>query len=425
MRRWQSVTKMGVLIVILGALFYCYEYFLRVSPSVMKDNLMEYFHFDATMFGALSAYYFYAYTPLQLIAGVLVDRYRVRHVLVTAVLICAGGAALFGLAPNYAVAAFGRFLQGVGSAFAFVGALKLVAMWLPENRFAFAAGTINFAGFFGAGMSQILLTKMTDWLGWQHTLVVLAVLGVFLAGGILLTLRIKQVPMHGQLGQRKHATFAHSLKALWDAMKNRAIWLAGIYAGLTFLPTSVFAALWGIPYIEVLHHYSPTKAASAISAIFVGWAVGAVLSGALSDWLGTRVWLMRIGALLACLLSILLIYDSLLPYFLVVGLFALFGIFSAVQPLAFVIARDQTRSARNVGGAIAFVNMLTMLGGLIFQRGVGKIMDAEGGTHIVHGVATYSLMQYQHALIIIPVSLGLGVIVAFFIRDKIPLKTKH
>ena len=354
---------------------------------------------------------------MQLVVGVLVDRYRVRWVLVVAVLMCALGALLFGASNSYWVAATGRLLQGAGSAFAFVGALKLAAIWLPQRHFAKASGMVNCTGFVGAGLSEIFLTKMTNSIGWQHTLWYLAALGELLAAVILLTIRLKKSGTATL--QHKINTLRQSIANLGNAFKQPFVWLAGLYACCLFLPTSVFAALWGIPYIEVAHHYSPTKAATVVSAIFIGWAIGAAVSGILSDILRKRALLLRIGALLACGLSVLLIYDLALPFPIMWCLFLSFGIVSALQPLAFVVAKDRTKSAHAVGSVIALVNALTMVGGLIFQRGVGLLMDSDGVTHVVHGVPVYTLLQYQHALLVIPISLGLGFLVSLMIKDKL------
>ncbi len=41
----------GVLICILGAIYYSYEYFLRISPSVMEGALRLHFGLNATGLG--------------------------------------------------------------------------------------------------------------------------------------------------------------------------------------------------------------------------------------------------------------------------------------------------------------------------------------------------------------------------------------
>ena len=53
------------LVCSIGALFYGYEYFLRIVPSVMTHDLMKIFQIDATHLGNLAAFYYYAYDPMQ------------------------------------------------------------------------------------------------------------------------------------------------------------------------------------------------------------------------------------------------------------------------------------------------------------------------------------------------------------------------
>ena len=62
----------------LGALFYCYEYFLRILPSVMTEDLLKMFNIGGVAFGNLVAFYYYAYTPMQLPIGMMMDRFGPR-----------------------------------------------------------------------------------------------------------------------------------------------------------------------------------------------------------------------------------------------------------------------------------------------------------------------------------------------------------
>ena len=75
MGKLKQSPKLGWFICALGAIFYAYEYLLRIAPSAMEDSLRLHFNLTATGFGFLSAVYYYAYVPMQLPVGILMDRY--------------------------------------------------------------------------------------------------------------------------------------------------------------------------------------------------------------------------------------------------------------------------------------------------------------------------------------------------------------
>src|SRR6476660_5353350 len=112
----------------LGMLFYCYNYFLRVSPSVMQNDLMQSLHINAYQFGTLAAFYYYAYTPMQVPVGMIYDRYGVRVVQFFACITAVLGVSIFISADTLWTASVGRLLIGLGTAFAYIGVLKLASI---------------------------------------------------------------------------------------------------------------------------------------------------------------------------------------------------------------------------------------------------------------------------------------------------------
>src|SRR3990167_1952022 len=82
-------------IFFLAASFYLYEFVLQVAPSVMAGPMMRTFHVSAQGFGIISAFYFYAYAPMQLPAGLLFDRYGPRKLMTAALCLCALGSFFF------------------------------------------------------------------------------------------------------------------------------------------------------------------------------------------------------------------------------------------------------------------------------------------------------------------------------------------
>ena len=93
----------------LGALYYAYEYLLRISPSAMEFALRSHFGLTATGFGILSSVYYYAYVPMQLPVGILMDRFGPRRLLTIACAICVLGTLMFANASSVGVAGAGRF----------------------------------------------------------------------------------------------------------------------------------------------------------------------------------------------------------------------------------------------------------------------------------------------------------------------------
>ena len=412
--------SLGTIIVLLGALFYAYEYFLRVIPGVLAPELMHSFSINATAFGTLSAFYFYAYTPMQLIVGPLVDRYNTKFILMLALIACICGNAILGITHLYVLATIARFLQGFGSAFAFVGVLKLTAMWCRKEHFAFYAGLATALGYLGAGLGEIVLDSLNSAIGWRPTIQAFTIVGIIL---LLLFFFISD--------QRdtKHNTKAQivTFPQIWSQVKvllnNRRIWIAAALAALLFMPTSVFAALWGITYLKAIYHYSPHQATFAVAMIFIGWAIGAPTAGAFSDWLGTRIKVMRVAALFAFIIATVLLYWPVLPFPLVCFCFLLFGICSASETLAFVMARDLCKSEHS-GTAIAIVNCASMLGGLLLQRGIGELLDWHWHGSLTHGLRVYTMAQYKMAIIVVPIGLALAFLISCLSRDTLHPKSK-
>ena len=418
-----KVTLFGVFVVFLGAIFYFYEYFLRISPSVMKPDLMHAFHIGVAGFGTLSAFYFYAYTPMQLVVGILIDRFPIRRILVIAVLMCTAGSLLISVSSVLWMAAAGRLLQGLGSAFAFVSALKLAAMWLPASRFAFFSCSCAALGFLGAGVGEIILSYTVGKFGWRHSIMAFTIFGFGLA--ILFWLFLKAKPIKKTKRSKKPIltlSWSDAFRQLFEIIKTPYVWWAGILSFLMFLPTTVFAALWGVPYLEKIHNYSPEKAALASGLIFIGWAVGSPIHGWLSDLFRRRLRLIWINSLLSCALALCVLYIIDLPYWLVCVLFVFMGITSSVQMLTFTMGRDVC-GVRVIGMAVAFINTLSMLGGLIFQSGFGLILDAlwRGG-HDKTGARVYEIVTYEKAVLVVPICFILATIIAFFVKDRARLE---
>src|SRR5215831_13939272 len=137
-----------------AALFYLVAFYVRVSPAVMTQELMQDFRIGAGSLGTLSALYFYAYVAMQIPTGILVDSWGPRKLLLAGTLTAAAGTLLFGSTSNLIVACVARGIVGGATAVAWVVTLKLVTHWFPAQRFATLSGLSLFIGNVGALFAQ-------------------------------------------------------------------------------------------------------------------------------------------------------------------------------------------------------------------------------------------------------------------------------
>lgn len=407
----------------LGALYYSYEYLLRITPSVMEMPLREHFNLSATGFGLLSAVYYYAYVPLQIPVGVLIDRYGPRILLTFACFICVLGTFIFAGTQSFWIAATGRFLVGFGSAFAFVGVLKLATIWLPEDKLAMVSGLAAALGTIGAMLGDNFLVLLVNHVGWSQTVNFTAWFGVGLIIVLWFGIRDKQgaVQHTGTIG-----SFRKSMIDLVIIMRNRQMWINGLFGCLVYLPTTVFAELWGISYLREAHGLSSEMAGFANSILFLGFTIGAPLMGFISDKIKRRKLPMFVGATGAAIIMLIVLYCPGLNASSINVLMFLLGMLYSSQCIVFAVGRELSPNEA-AGTAIAMTNMVVMLGAMVLQPLVGRLLDFSLAAHAtnmsIEQVPVEKLQQlytasdYQFALSVIPAGILIAAILTFFLKE--------
>ncbi|WP_010300887.1 MFS transporter [Candidatus Odyssella thessalonicensis] len=397
-----------------AALFYLYEYILRVSPSVMTNEIAIDFVATSTTIGLMASYYYYAYVSLQIPCGVIVDWLGARRVITFSALLCVVGSFMFSYATTMEMAKCARFLMGAGSACAYLSTMKVASVWLKPERFALVAGITmmmgTLGGLFGGAPFAILVNNY----GWRLAMLIMAIagLGVALACWVMIK--------DSKQGKEEAVESAGLLIGLKAIMRNPQNWLIGIYGGLMYVPLSAFAELWGTPYLMRLYDISNEKASLSSAMVFVGMALGCPLFAALSDRLKSRVKVMSWSALLTIPPFMAVIYIPNLPLELTFALLFLAGLVCGGQILYFAAAKeinDPAYSATTIG----FTNAFVMVSGVIFQPLLGVIIDfAWDGLVNLDGTPMYSIGDYQQAMATIPVCMIAAWFVMLFVKETFP-----
>ena len=387
----------------LAAFFYTYEYLLRIEPSVMENALRHRFHLGADGLGWLLASYFYAYTPLQLLVGVILDRFGCHKVLCLALIACVGGCSLFAAGESIWLTVFGRWLLGAGSAFAFIGILRLGALWLPAHQFSFYVGLTTGLGMAGAIFGEMVLSHLVKDFSWSPVLFMSAFLGLVMVPFFIAYVR---EPKNISVRQSTKPNFSSVKKFLYSSR----FWALGFVACVLFASLSVIAGVWGIPWLHAKYGHDTVWATREISAIFAGWLVGAPLFGWWSARLRARRKLLLggiIGSALCFLLLLLNVYYSAAVLWLL--LFA-YGFASSAQVLCFAMVSDWV-SNTTVATALALMNFMVMLSGMLLQPFVAQVLALGWSGEFANGLRVYSQHDFTVSMSIV---FGCLVIAMFF-----------
>jgi len=398
----------------IAVIFLFYEFILRVFPSVMVEELMGFFKVDAEALGLLSAFYFYAYAPMQLPVGLLMDRFGARKLLTLAAIICALGNFMFAITSHLAIAETGRFFMGIGSAFAFVGMVYVCSHWFLGKKLALLIGLGNSIGMLGAIGGEGPLSYFVDYFGWRATIFGLGIIGLILAAAIYLTIR-REPPAFVKKDEQSF-TNVNIWKNLKDVCKNYQTWINSLVALFFYATTAAYASLWGVPYLNLYWGLSRELAGFAVSMIFVGWIVGGPLIGHFSDYLNKRVPIIQISTLLCCLLILPIIYLGGMPLYLIFVLHFLLGLFSSAQLLNFSLSVE-INPFKSKGTSISLTNMIVAFGSAFVQPFTGFLMDIYNPVP-KGNLENYTLADFRFAFTLFPVCFLIAFILTFFLKEQ-------
>lgn len=409
----RDLTTSAIVLVVLSALFYCYEYILRISPNVMMTNIMHHFNLTAAGEGMLISIYYFAYTPLQIVVGVITDRFGAKNVLTWAICLCIIGTLIFPATYYVVVAGLGRGLIGIGSAFAYVGALAIANRTLNKEWFTFFAGAVTTLGMVGALTGDAIMGSVITHYSWSDITYSLSGIGVVLLIAFVITVYLNK----RRTGERKEPriqsiTFVTLKKII---LNKRFILLGGIGA-LLFLSLDLFAEFLGPQFIHVTRNIPISHAALINTMIFWGWAVGSPCQAIFYKIFKTARRCFVIESLLAAIcitLAMLFIHSNA---YLLSGLLFLFGFFCSVEIICFSIA-VQWVCGKSAATAVAVINFFVMLSGMIFQPIASQLLNWGWKSGMTH---SYTSHDFYVALILVPIA----TFVAFFLSFLLP-KNEH
>jgi sugar phosphate permease len=266
------------------------------------------------------------------------------------------------------------------------------------------------AAMLGAIFGQAPLSLLVKHFQWQLAMKYVAIPGFMLA--ILFFSLVKGNKTH-KTSMRTSLSFKEQLL---QVLKSKQTWVLSFYSGLAFAPVSVFGGLWGVSFLKQAYNLSPTSAASTISFIFIGFAIGCPISGWLSDFMRRRKPLMFIGTSLAIIsLSLVLYLPQANAIFLSI-LLLIFGLGASCFFLCFSMVRE-IHSLSVAATVLGFMNTFDSICEALSEPFIGKMLDLGWNGELNHGARIFSLKDYHLSLSILVAYLVVGIIFLFFTKE--------
>lgn len=395
------------LVCLSAGLFFFYEFFQLNIFDVINQPLRDSFQLDAARLSWMSSMYLWADILFLLPAGVILDRFSTRSVILSAMLVCVIGTLGFALTHSFILACFFHFLSGIGNAFCFLSCVVLVARWFPPRRQAMVIGCLVTMAFLGGMVAHTPFAVLNESLGWRNSLLIDAGIGALL--WIWIAVFVHDRPENMVDDRQKNRSLG---AGLLQAVNNRQTWLAGLFTSLLNLPIMVLCALWGASYLQVVHQLSDLAASNVVSLIFMGSIVGCPLAGWLSDTQARRKPVMIAGAVATLLTMIPLFSSVVLSQTQLSMIFFLLGLFTSVQVVSYPLIAESNTSD-NTGAATGIASVVIMGGAGIGQVVFGLLMQHHAGVTGGH----YSVADFQYAMWMFPVTAVAALVAVLLLRE--------
>ncbi|WP_439555166.1 MFS transporter [Dyadobacter sp.] len=323
------------IVVLILLIFFVISFLTNILGPIIPD-IVRSFSLSLGLAGFLPFAFFVAYGVMSIPAGLMVEKYGEKRILIAAFLLAFMGALLFALLPGFAIALFSLFLIGIGMAMLQVVINPLLRVAGGEERFAFFSVLAQL--FFGAAsflspllytylvlhvhsgesgfMINILNDLVPENLRWVSLYWVFSVIALIM---VLLISLVKFPKV--ELLEEERIDVGNSFREL---AATRKVWLffLGIFA---YVGTEQGIANWISQFLQTYHGVDPaTTGASVISYFWGLLTVGCFLGLLLLKLIDSRKVLIffTTGAIIALLAALFGSKEMALYGFPLTGFFA-------------------------------------------------------------------------------------------------------
>jgi len=373
------------------------NYVDRQVLGILAPTLQRELHWTEADYGDIVSWFSLAYAFGFLVAGRVIDWIGVRRGLAIAVVAWSAAAIGHAFARTAAGFSVARAMLGASESAIFPGSIKTVAEWFPQRERALATGIFNAGTNTGAILTPLLVPWIALQWGWQWAFVVTGALGLL---WLLLWIPLyRNPPVTGPS--------VTDARVRWVSLfGHRQTW-AFIVGKLMADPVWWFYLYWLPKFLDAKYGVKLAQVAAPIIAVYLIADVGSVGGGWLSSALIKRGWSVNRARKATMLAMALLIVPTTLASrapsmwaaVIIVGVAA--AAHQAWSANVYTLASDMFPKSA-VGSVVGIGAFAGAMGGVVFQRVTGRVLQANGSDYtpifVVCGLAYVAAWTIIHLL---------------------------
>jgi MFS family permease len=364
-----------VAIIIAGFCTVFVAFSIRYGYGLLLPEMLSSMSISKTEAGVIYSSYFLTATLFSPALGLLVDRWDARVILTVFVALLGMGAYLMSFSATVLQASFFFAIVGIGQSACWAPVVTVVLRWVSEKRRGIAISIVDLGSAVSIAFWSIIIPWMIVPYGWRMVWICLGVLGLLVAGMNFFIVRSHPSSEPENQGSKAPPKVQISIKAAYMAiLRDKRFYLIGFsYLLISFSILIPFLFLTAYATQELKISYS--SAAGLLAVTGVAGAIGKLVLGPISDFVG-RVKVMMLCGVLIAAGGLGFAYAR---EFVVLILFtAVFGVgYGTIWPVFAASARDLF-SKEYAGSIVGLWTLYHGLGSIVAPVFAGWTIDATG-----------------------------------------------
>ena len=356
----------------LAAAYFLSEFF-RISHAVIAPDLIRELDISVEGLSVLASAFFFAFALIQIPVGVALDRFGPRRTVPGFIAIAIVGSALFATAESAVGLTVGRVFMGAGWAVAFLGALVVLARWVPGDRYATAVSLFLALGAAGNLTATAPLAAMAEAVGWRPSIGAVTIVAGLVA--VLVYALVRDAPPGHDYHVRAPETLAANLRGVREAIATPQLPYLFAMNSVAYGMVITVLGLWGAPYLYDVHGLDAVARGNVLLVMTLAMAAGSLGIGPLDRLLDTRRRIVTVAATAAAGVHAILALVQGLAVWQATVLFGALGCLGALGVVNLAHARAIFPD-RLVGRGMVMMALAAFGGSALMQLATGVIIGA-------------------------------------------------